>query len=598
MNQKITKATSYGLNNLCWYPFRTNTSILYVGDYNKNLGDFFSKESNITFVSLMDINTINDCFDYIIVDTNIDFVEDKCQALELLINYLKSDGNLILMTNNKLALKYFAGAKDNQFNELYGAFNSKSTLYTKKQWELLFDGLKLNYKFYYPFPNVQVTTQILTDEWMKSGLNLEYEDDHDFRFINFDEEYVYKSLRNSGEFQNFSNSFFIVLGEEENIVYSKISSERISKYQIFTNIISRDGKLKVEKKAISDEGIQHINTIYEFYKQNKIENSFYQYCPVIKKDKSLFFDFIEGKNLEELIEDCVEKQDYKSVEKYVDVIYQILTSQNIVDFEVNTVFKDVFGEYEFNDSPSIYFCNIDLIPENIIRTDDGYTIIDFEWFFKCTVPVNFVMYRAILHSPSLSRLPHDVLNTLYRKYNISEDLKNTYYKMELNFQDYVSDQKIEHLFDSKNCIRIRNDDYKKNILKISDSNDECIFESYKPHFVDFSLEIHDKDYEMDFNGKSIFKIKEIKLNGSSILYTVQSDIQVNNDYYCLNSPKIQLSNKDTGLLEVSLEIFYFNEDCIDNIIQLMQENAKLNDELNSIKSSKSYKVARKLRVVK
>lgn len=600
MNQKIDKAMSYGLNNLCWYPFRPNSSILYVGDYNKNLDDFFSQSNNIFFGSLMEVNVIKGCFDYVIVDTNIDFIEDKYHVLKVLINFLKHDGNLILMTNNKLALKYFAGAKDNQFNELYGSFNPKSTLYTKKQWELLFEQLKLNYKFYYPFPNVQITTQILTDDWMKSGLNLEYEDDHDFRLINFDEEYVYKSLRNSGEFPNFSNSFFIVLGKEEvNIIYSKISSERISKYQIFTNIISRDEELKVEKKIISDEGIQHINTIFEFYNQNKIENSFYQYCPVIKKDKTLFFDFIEGKNLENLIEECVEKQDYENVENYVDVIYKILISHKVQNFESNEVFKQVFGEYKFESTPSIYFCNIDLIPENIIQTEnDKFTIIDYEWFFKCLVPVSFVMYRALLHSLSLSRLPQNVLNNLYKKYNISEDLKNIYYQMELNFQDYISDQKIEHLFNSKNCIIIKNDDYKRAIFKIFDSDDECIFEMYKPHFVDFSLEINDVNYKMNFNGKSIFKIKEIKLNGNPILFTVQSDIQINNDYYCLNSPTIHLSNKDTGLLEVSLEIFYFNEDSIDNIIQLMKENAKLNDELNSIKSSMSYRVARKLKVVK
>lgn len=597
---EILNGLVYGINNLCWYPFRKQSSFLYVGNYSQDIDEYFTSNSNISFIQIENIKNVNNKFDYIILDTTIDLVKDKRTVLQCLLKLLCVDGNLIIMTNNKLALKYFSGAKDDQFNEFYGAFNPKSTLFTKKQWIHIFDRLNLKYRFYYPFPNAQITTQVLSDNWIKSGLNLEYEDDHDFRFINFDEEYVFKSLKRSDEFQNFSNSFFIVLGNEvDNIIYSKISSERISKYQIFTNIIQRNGKLLVEKKAIYDEGVHHINTIFDFYNKNNKENSLFQYCPVKKEDKTLFFDFIEGANLEELIEDCVDRQDYDYISNYLDIIYKILTFQEVVDFETNEVFKKVFGEYEFKNSPSIYFCNIDLIPENIIKTNDHkYTIIDYEWFFRCKVPVNFVIYRTLLHSQSLSKLPKEILERFYKKYDITSELKDIYYQMELNFQGYVSDNKIEHVFNSRNCIKVKNDDYKKNIFKIYDLNEDCIFETYKPHFVDFSLEIDDENYEINFNGKSIFKIKDIKLNGNSISYTVDSEIQINNDFYCLNTPRIQLKNKNKGLLEISLEVFYFNEDSIDNIIQLMKENAKLNDELNSIKSSMSYKIAKKLKVVK
>ena len=104
--------------------------------------------------------------------------------------------------------------------------------------------------------------------------------------------------------------------------------------------------------------------------------------------------------------------------------------------------------------------------------------------------------------------------------------------------------------------------------------------------------------KLKLNAKSIFKVISLELNGETIDFQINADIVNNNDYYCLNQPVISIDCQSEGILKLSLEIFYFNEDCIDNIVYLMQENTKLNNELNQIKSSVGYRVGKKIKVIK
>lgn len=59
-------------------------------------------------------------FDYIIVDGEFDCMYDKEAALCDLLNKLDLEGQLILLTNNKLALRYFAGVKEFESDEFFG----------------------------------------------------------------------------------------------------------------------------------------------------------------------------------------------------------------------------------------------------------------------------------------------------------------------------------------------------------------------------------------------------------------------------------------------------------------------------------------------
>ena len=121
----------YRTNIFEWYPFKKDAKILYVGDSSILISYFLQ----CIQTDLFNLNTINQQFDYIIVDGELDHVEDKESVLHDLLNKRNSEGQLIILTNNKLALRYFAGVKEYESNEFFGHLKKHSNLYSKNQWD-------------------------------------------------------------------------------------------------------------------------------------------------------------------------------------------------------------------------------------------------------------------------------------------------------------------------------------------------------------------------------------------------------------------------------------------------------------------------------
>lgn len=138
----------------------------------------------------------------------------------------------------------------------------------------------------------------------------------------------------------------------------------------------------------------------------------------------------------------------------MDLLYKMNSSASIVHFEENQEFLDVFGKQDQTlllNEKCIRFCDIDVILENVILTDENkYFILDYEWVFDCTVPISFIMYRAILHSIAISKLKREEIELIYEHYGITKELRKVYLAMEESFQHYVSDVKIGDYFDSLN----------------------------------------------------------------------------------------------------------------------------------------------------
>ena len=110
---------------------------------------------------MSNLDTLNDStFDYIIVDGEFDCMDDKETALCDLLNKLDLEGQLILLTNNKLALRYFAGVKEFESDEFFGNLKKHTNLYSKNQWDTLFSKLKVHAQYYYPYPDYFLTTQV------------------------------------------------------------------------------------------------------------------------------------------------------------------------------------------------------------------------------------------------------------------------------------------------------------------------------------------------------------------------------------------------------------------------------------------------------
>ena len=600
--KKFYNQIKYRTNIFEWYPFKMNSSLLYIGD-SSILIDFFEGKFDLTVSEISEIDSIkNILFNYVVIDGVFDVLDNKKEILSKVLSMVYPMGEIILLANNRLALRYFAGVKEFESDDFFGHLKRTNLLYSKRQWESLCKDLSLNYKFYYPYPDYLLTTQVLSDEWLTSNINLQFEDYHSFRYKLFNENEALQSLIDSGDFSEFSNSFMIVISNKQSdIVYSKISTERKEEFKICTNIVKKNEGYIVEKVALTEKGIQHFNEINEFYKNSQKQNEkWFKYCPVRQIDNKLIFDFIDGQNLESLVDLYVKNNDFGKVFKTMDLLYEIISDGIIESFNVNEEFLNVFGNHDFElllNEKSIRFCDIDIILENVVLTKNNkFYILDYEWVFDCTVPISFILYRAILHSMAISKLPTEQIDELYKRYGISTELRELYLSMEEHFQNYVSDKKISDYYTqlhsqvielSKEQNRDFLDIFVKQNINIEKNT---LFNSKQIHF---EQEVNDCDIIIQLGKKAIFKINDIKINDNLISnFQTNASFVINNDYYFLEIPQIQISNRAKGLLKMNFYLFYYGDDCINDIINLIETNHNLNKELYELKSSKIYRLTK------
>ena len=93
-------------NLFFWYPFKENSSILEVTQNEEKM----LEETNVTHIEPQNCNLNNEDeqYDYVVLyEPNL---------LENAIKYLKSNGTILLATNNRFAISYFAGASYNRKN--------------------------------------------------------------------------------------------------------------------------------------------------------------------------------------------------------------------------------------------------------------------------------------------------------------------------------------------------------------------------------------------------------------------------------------------------------------------------------------------------
>lgn len=592
----------YRTNVFEWYPFKMNSSLLYIGD-SPILIDFFEGKFDLTVSEISEIDSIkNTLFNYVVIDGVFDVLDKKKESLSKVLSMMYPMGEIIILANNRLALRYFAGVKEFESDDFFGHLKRTNLLYSKRQWESLCKDLSLNYKFYYPYPDYLLTTQVLSDAWLTSNINLKFEDYHSFRYELFNENEALQSLIDSGDFSVFSNSFMIVISNKQSdIVYSKISTERKDEFKICTNIVKKNEGYIVEKVALTEKGIQHFNEINEFYKNSQKQNEkWFKYCPVRQIDNKLIFDFIDGQNLESLVDLYVKNNDFDKVFKTMDLLYEIISDGIIESFNVNEEFLNVFGNHDFellSNEKSIRFCDIDIILENVVLTKNKkFYILDYEWVFDCTVPISFILYRAILHSMAISKLPSEQIDKLYKRYGISTELRGLYLSMEEHFQNYVSDKKISDYYTQLNSQVIelskeQNREFLDIFVKQNINIEKnTLFNSKQIHF---EQEVNDCDIIIQLGKKAIFKINDIKINDNLISnFQTNASFVINNDYYFLEIPQIQISNREKGLLKMNFYLFYYGEDCINDIINLIETNHNLNKELYELKKSKIYRLTK------
>lgn len=206
-----------------------------------------------------------------------------------------------------------------------------------------------------------------------------------------------------------------------------------------TQIVEEDnGVKKVIKKALSQKSKKHLSDIFDNYRKLNQELCGTVFCinKVKEEQYGLCFEYVDGPSLESMINEVSEKQDLEEIiglfNEYSDNI-RALASE---DFYITEEFTQFFGN--FNVSKPLKSCkvtNIDMILSNII-VNERWNVIDYEWVFQFPIPVNYILYRAIMYSNLIDKL------TIFNMLKISEDELLAYRKMENHFQAIVRGKEV------------------------------------------------------------------------------------------------------------------------------------------------------------
>lgn len=367
----------------------------------------------------------------------------EAEALKRLKAYLKPGGHLVLAADNRFGLKYWAGAMEPHTGGYFDSLEGRGSTFSRRELRrILEEGGLEDAVFYYPYPERWFPSAIYSDQWLpKAGeLNHNLRNFEGERLVLFQEEKVYDQLIRDGRYPEFANAFLCVAGpvQEEQTVFCKYSNDRADRFMLRTDIVKNTEGYEVRKVPLTEEAKAHVRamkrweeTLDRMYKRNGIRAN----CCTLKGDTAVF-EYLEGTVFEEHLDTLRRAGDAaglaSEILRFRTLLWETLKPE-LKPFAKSGVFVEMFGNPEFTKAyMGAETNNLDWIFGNLIETEDGIRIIDYEWTFPVQVPVEYLLWRALslyVHSRE------DVRGSgLMAQAGISPEEERIFAEMEHHFQ--------------------------------------------------------------------------------------------------------------------------------------------------------------------
>ena len=349
--------------------------------------------------------------------------------LRMLKRHLKKGGRIVIAIENRLGLKYFAGCKEDHLGSYFTGIegyspDSVARTFSRNGLINIFKKCGMNeYHFYYPYPDYKFMTLLHSDSYTPKFGDLQdnvrnFDQD---RLVLFNEKRAYEDLVREDMYQEFANSFEVILGPGFDTIYSKYSNDRVDEFKIRTDIaIDRAGRRVIRKFPLTEAAREHVYGIRDAYLglKQKFQGGDFEIndCQIDEKMGCAIFSFVNGVPLASLLDECVERDD-------PDGFYAL----------VNEYIKRVRYKEDYPVS------DYDLIFSNIMVNGPIWTIIDYEWTYGKCIPVREQVWRALYcyRLEDRKREKFD-LKPLFKELGISEDMAKELLEEEYQFQKYVT----------------------------------------------------------------------------------------------------------------------------------------------------------------
>lgn len=462
--------TSYLRSNIiAWLPIQKEDKVLFIENGMDPIKEKLKEMTDhLVCISPEECVKSEGDFDYIICIGNFtetaeallclrtDRYYEVKSAMDFFAERLKETGKLVIALENALGLKYWAGAKEEKSGNYFAGILQEKDSGGFSQKELLefLQELKLKGKFYYPFPDYRFAMSIYSDEYQpKTGELSDQVGNFDKeRLTMFDETRAGDTLIEEGLFPRFSNSFLLVIGQEEvslknrqeeEIIFVKFSNDRSREYNIKTFITkSQDGKRHLIKMPENSLAGCHMERIAKAYSQlsGLLKDSRFLVNRYENREEGLEFEYLSGQTLEEQADMLLESRgEEKAVNLILQAAEELKKCRNQEVFIPGRDFSRVFGEITLPAGlMAAPFNDIDAILSNILVQGEKWVLIDYEWSFSFPIPVNFIIYRMIHYYVETNAKRRGLIKYgLYREAGLSLDEICAYPAMEEAFQKFI-----------------------------------------------------------------------------------------------------------------------------------------------------------------
>ncbi len=227
------------------------------------------------------------------------------------------------------------------------------------------------------------------------------------------------------------------------IVYSSMATQRREAFRLQTQIL-QDGEHKIARKiAMADAAKEHLKTISNNYQAlRKSLTDEIDLCACDLHETYIDFEYVEGEAFADRVYNAYRKGGFKAAGELFLKYKEFLNTccNTYTEFEYSSLFKRIFGAIDHVGKKCMIPCDIDLSLSNVMIRNGRYAVIDYEWMFPVTVPVEFVLFRGLNHyyCATDTENRNDIEN-MFEYLGISKEQIELYYQMEYNFGNYVHD---------------------------------------------------------------------------------------------------------------------------------------------------------------
>lgn len=235
----------------------------------------------------------------------------------------------------------------------------------------------------------------------------------------------------------------------EEIKFVKYNKTRKEEFQLKTAIVEEDGRRRVEKTALKEDGKAHILSFQDKYEALSRQHlSVKPLATKISEDgMTASFPYVKGQTIQEILGEKItdKKAPVDAIKAALEQVFAV-REECKKPFEPTTEFEMIFGNFYRGNDISYEVSNVDGLFENMLVTEDGIFCLDYEWVYFFPVPVRFLKFRVLkyFYETYHELMEYGSLVSFLREFQITGEEADTFNRMERRFQEYVhgENQKI------------------------------------------------------------------------------------------------------------------------------------------------------------